>query len=117
MKIETIETSTLELPYTKPLITATNHFTVARGVLVKVVTDVGVEGYGYSDLFPRTGETPETARHVIDAVLKPKINGRSLKIWLGYEQTWIMCSPATREPKRLWNAPFMMRWHAASTSL
>src|SRR5918996_2260765 len=85
MKIEIIESTVLEMPYTKPLITATNHFTVARGLLVKVVTDGGVEGYGYSDLFPRTGETPETARHVIDAVLKPKINGRELedlaRIW------------------------------------
>jgi L-alanine-DL-glutamate epimerase-like enolase superfamily enzyme len=79
MKIETIKTTLLKMPYTKPLITATNHFTVASGVLVKVVTDGGVEGYGYSDLFPRTGETPETARHVIDAVLKPKVNGRELE--------------------------------------
>ena len=79
MKIEIIETTVLEMPYTKPLITATNHFTLARGLLVKVVTDGGVEGYGYSDLFPRTGETPETARHVIDAVLKPKVNGRELE--------------------------------------
>jgi L-alanine-DL-glutamate epimerase-like enolase superfamily enzyme len=79
MKIETVETTVLEMPYTKPLITATNHFTVARGLLVKVVTDGGAQGYGYSDLFPRTGETPETARHVIDAVLKPKINGRELE--------------------------------------
>jgi L-alanine-DL-glutamate epimerase-like enolase superfamily enzyme len=61
------------------LITASNHFTVARGVLVKVVTDAGVEGYGYSDLFPRTGETPETARHVVDTVLKPKVIGRELE--------------------------------------
>jgi L-alanine-DL-glutamate epimerase-like enolase superfamily enzyme len=79
MKIETIETTILEMPYTKPLITATNHFTVARGLLVKVVTNSGVPGYGYSDLFPRTGETAETARHVVDAVLKPIINGRELE--------------------------------------
>jgi L-alanine-DL-glutamate epimerase-like enolase superfamily enzyme len=79
MKIERIETSALEMPYTKPLVTATNHFTVARGLLVKVVTDAGIEGYGYSDLFPRTGETPATARHVIDNVLKPKIIGRELE--------------------------------------
>lgn len=79
MKIDRIETSALEMPYTKPLVTATNHFTVARGLLVKVVTDAGIEGYGYSDLFPRTGETPETARHVIDNVLKPKIIGRELE--------------------------------------
>ena len=58
MKIEKIETRKLEMPYTKPLVTATNNFTVARGLLVTVGTDGGVEGYGYSDLFPRAGETP-----------------------------------------------------------
>lgn len=79
MKIERIETRALEMPYTKPLVTATNNFTVARGLLVTVATEDGVEGYGYSDLFPRTGETPETAQHVIQTVLKPKIVGRSLQ--------------------------------------
>lgn len=79
MKIESIETTVLEMPYTKPLITATNHFTVARGLLVKVVTNDAIEGYGYSDLFPRTGETPQTANHVIDAVLKAKVIGRELE--------------------------------------
>ena len=39
MKISRIETRVLEMPYTKPLVTATNNFTVARGLLVKVVTD------------------------------------------------------------------------------
>ena len=79
MKIEQIETTVLEMSYKKPLVTATNNFTVARGLLVKVVTDDGVEGYGYSDLFPRTGETPETARHVIETILKPKVVGRELE--------------------------------------
>ena len=79
MKIETINTILLEMPYTKPLITATNNFTVARGVLVKVTTTDGVEGYGYSDLFPRTGETPETARHVIEDVLQSRVIGRELQ--------------------------------------
>ena len=58
MKIDQIETTKLEMPYTKPLVTATNNFTVARGLLVKVVSNGGAEGYGYADLFPRTGETP-----------------------------------------------------------
>ncbi len=73
MKIARIETTKLEMPYKKPLVTATNKFTVARGLLVKAMTDDGVEGYGYSDLFPRTGETPESAAHFIDMVLKPKV--------------------------------------------
>lgn len=79
MKIERIETRKLEMPYTKPLVTATNNFTVARGVLVTVGTNGGVEGYGYSDLFPRAGETPETAMHVIETVLKPKALGKELE--------------------------------------
>ena len=78
MKIAQIETTVLEMPYSKPLVTATNNFTVARGVLAKAITDSGIEGYGYADLFPRTGETPETARHAID-ILKPKVLGRELE--------------------------------------
>lgn len=79
MQIEKVETRTLEMPYTKPLVTATNNFTVARGVLVTVVTLHGVSGYGYADLFPRAGETPETARHVIDSILTPKVVGKELE--------------------------------------
>ena len=79
VKVEQIATTLLEMPYKKPLITATNKFAVARGVLVKATTDSGIEGYGYADLFPRTGETPETARHVIESVLKPKVVGRELE--------------------------------------
>jgi len=44
MKVAQIETTVLEMPYTKPLVTATNNFTVACGVLAKVVTDTGMEG-------------------------------------------------------------------------
>jgi L-alanine-DL-glutamate epimerase-like enolase superfamily enzyme len=79
MRIERVETKKLEMPYTKPLVTATNNFTVARGLLVTVGTSGGVEGYGYSDLFPRAGETPETAEHVIESVLKSKVIGKELE--------------------------------------
>ena len=79
MKIERVETKKLEMPYTKPLVTATNNFTVARGLLVTVRTNGGVEGYGYSDLFSRAGETPETAQHVIESVLKTKVIGKELE--------------------------------------
>ena len=79
MKIERVETKKLEMPYTKPLVTATNNFTVARGLLVTVGTLGGVEGYGYADLFPRAGETPETAAHVIESVLKAKVIGKELE--------------------------------------
>jgi len=79
MKIEKIALKKLEMPYTKPLVTATNNFTVARGLLVTVVTKVGVEGYGYADLFPRAGETVETAQHVIESVLMSKVIGNELE--------------------------------------
>jgi L-alanine-DL-glutamate epimerase-like enolase superfamily enzyme len=78
MKVAQVETSVLEMPYKTPLITATNKFVVARGLLAKVTTDEGIEGYGYADLFPRTGETPESARHLIETVLRPKVVGRDL---------------------------------------
>jgi L-alanine-DL-glutamate epimerase-like enolase superfamily enzyme len=55
-----------------------------------VVTDAGVEGYGYSDLFPRTGETPETARHTIEEILKPKVIGRDSKSWRASGPTLII---------------------------
>jgi L-alanine-DL-glutamate epimerase-like enolase superfamily enzyme len=79
MKIDKIETTVLEMPYKKPLVTATNNFTVARGLLVTVETHGGTDGYGYSDLFPRTGETPETAQHVIQSVLKSQVMGKELE--------------------------------------
>jgi L-Ala-D/L-Glu epimerase / N-acetyl-D-glutamate racemase len=79
MKIARIETQILEMPMVKPLVTATNNFVVARGLLVKAITADGVQGYGYADLFPRTGETTESARHAVEAVLAPKAVGRDLE--------------------------------------
>ena len=78
MKIEKIATRKLEMPYTKPLVTATNNFTVARGLLVTVGTNGGVEGYGYADLFPRAGETPETAQHVIEIGVESQGDGQGV---------------------------------------
>ena len=52
MKVAQIETTVLEMPYTKPLVTATNNFTVACGVLAKVVTDTGMEGLRLCRSFP-----------------------------------------------------------------
>ncbi len=78
MKIEQIEITPLELPYRKPLITAANRFVIAHGLLVKVVAGDGCEGFGYADFFPRTGESVESARQAIEAVIKPAILGREL---------------------------------------
>jgi L-alanine-DL-glutamate epimerase-like enolase superfamily enzyme len=79
MKIKQIEVTALDLPYKKALITAANRFVTAHGLLVKLVTDDGVEGYGYADFFPRTGESPETARYAIEVVFKPTVMGRELR--------------------------------------
>jgi L-alanine-DL-glutamate epimerase-like enolase superfamily enzyme len=79
LKIEQIEISSLELPYKKALITATNRFVTAQGLLVKVLLDDGLEGYGYADLFPRTGETLESARYAVEGVIKPTIIGQDLR--------------------------------------
>jgi len=81
LKIEQIEVTSLALPYKKPLITATNKFVTAHGLLVKVISGGGLEGYGYADLFPRTGETLESARHAIENIIKPTIVGRELREW------------------------------------
>ena len=57
MKITDVQIETLELPYKKPLITATNQFYSSNGFLVSVESEEGHTGYGYIDVFPRTGET------------------------------------------------------------
>lgn len=79
MKIERIEITSLELPYKKAFITATNRFVTAQGLLVKVALDGDLEGYGYADLFARTGETLESARSAIEGVIRPAIVGRDLR--------------------------------------
>ncbi len=79
MKIEHIDIFSLSLPFKKPLVTASNNFTVANGLVVKIVSDGGLEGYGYTDPFPRTGETSETVRSVIEKVIKPLLLGRDAR--------------------------------------
>jgi L-alanine-DL-glutamate epimerase-like enolase superfamily enzyme len=66
------------LPYGKPLVTATNRFVTAHGLLVKAVSEDGLQGYGYADFFPRTGESLESARFAIEEVIKPALAGRRL---------------------------------------
>lgn len=76
MKIERVENRILKLPYKKPLITSTNKFEVAQGLLLRIVSDQGMEGYGYVELFPRSGETLGSASYAMDEVLKPVLLGR-----------------------------------------
>jgi L-alanine-DL-glutamate epimerase-like enolase superfamily enzyme len=79
LKIEQVKIDWLELPYKKPLITATNKFITARGLLVTVIADEGAEGYGYADIFDRTGESLESARYAIERIIKPNILGGDLR--------------------------------------
>jgi L-Ala-D/L-Glu epimerase len=78
MKIAAIKARVLELPYRKPLITATNRFDKARGVLVEAVSEDGLAGFGYADLFPRTGETTGSALYAIENIIEPAVKGRDI---------------------------------------
>jgi len=78
LNIAAIDNHLLSLPYHKPLITAANRFVMAEGVLVEIRSEAGLSGYGYIDVFPRTGETPGSAQYAIDRVLKPALMGRDL---------------------------------------
>jgi hypothetical protein len=43
VKIDQIETTKLEMPYTKPLVTATNNFTVARAPISRFELSAAIE--------------------------------------------------------------------------
>ena len=75
MKIATIRTAPLRLPYRDPMKTASNYFAEATGLLVEIATDGGLKGYGYADLFPRVGETIDTAETLIRQTLAPGLLG------------------------------------------
>ena len=76
MKITDLQIETLELPYKKPLITATNQFYASNGYLVSVESEEGHTGYGYIDVFPRTGETVGSARYAIEEIMRPLLVGQ-----------------------------------------
>ena len=76
MKVTQIHTHPLRLPYVILMKTATNYFSVATGLLVEVMTDEGDRGYGYADLFTRTGESISTAQAMIGEVFGSGITGK-----------------------------------------
>ena len=76
MKVTEFRTHPLRLPYRNPMKTATNYFDTTAGLLVEAITDKGDRGYGYADLFPRTGESILTAQAMIHEVLAPGLMGR-----------------------------------------
>ena len=79
MKITDLRVETLELPYKKPLITATNQFYSSNGFLVSVESEDGHTGYGYIDVFPRTGETMGSARYAIEEIMQPLLVGQPIE--------------------------------------
>ena len=79
MKITDLQVETLELPYKKPLITATNQFYSSNGFLVSVESEAGLTGYGYIDVFPRTGETMGSARYAIEEIMRPLLVGQPIE--------------------------------------
>ncbi len=79
MKIADLRMETLELPYRKPLITATNKFHSSNGLLVSVESEGGHTGYGYVDAFPRTGETAGSVRHAIEEIMRPLLVGQPIE--------------------------------------
>lgn len=56
--------------------TASNYFAVATGLLVEIKTAEGICGYGYADLFPRTGETIATAKAMLEEIFVPALIDR-----------------------------------------
>ena len=78
MKIKSLDARSLDLPYKKPLITAANRFVTAEGFLIRVCSDDGMEGYGYTEVFPRTGETKDSVKYAVEQVIKPVILARDL---------------------------------------
>ncbi len=76
MKITQIRTHPLRLPYRNPMKTATNYFDVATGILVEMTTDEEHRGYGYADLFPRTGESISSAQALIAEIFAPGLTGK-----------------------------------------
>lgn len=78
MKITQIETYPVTIPV-KPerrMISALGQHTVSRYVLVRVLTDAGIEGAGEATVIPRwSGETVWGAQALIDRVLAPVLIG------------------------------------------
>jgi L-Ala-D/L-Glu epimerase len=78
MKITHIETYPVRIPV-KPerrMISALGQHTVSQYVLVRVLTDTGLEGVGEATVIPRwSGETVWGAQALIDRVLAPNLIG------------------------------------------
>lgn len=81
MKIASIETIPVRIPL-KPerrMISALGRHDVSRFLLVRVITDDGLEGWGEATVTPRwSGETCRGAQAIVDEVLAPAVIGCSI---------------------------------------
>ena len=78
MVIKEIEYFRLDMPLTVPYTIAYETVSQASNIILKLVTDTGLTGWGCAapDLAV-TGETPEDVMHSIDSVIKDMLKGRS----------------------------------------
>ena len=79
MKITAIETYPVRIPL-KPerrMKSSLGQHTVSPYLLVKVITDAGIEGVGEATVMPRwSGETVWSARALVEQILAPQLIGR-----------------------------------------
>lgn len=83
MKIERIETFRVAIPLIKPFKTALRTVTTAESVVIKIVCDNGIEGWGEAPpTVVITGDSLMSIESAIQHVFKPYLVGKSL---LNYE--------------------------------
>ncbi len=75
MKIAGFKTCPITFGCNVPLVTATQRFEKATGILVIATSENGARGFGYADVFPRTGETQVSVREAIEGILASQIIG------------------------------------------
>lgn len=79
MKVRSLSALSLVLPYRKALVTATNRFEAATGLLVRAEAEEGLVGWGYVELFPRSGESEASVRHALEELMAPIARGHELE--------------------------------------
>ena len=73
MKVVDIKTYTLKAPLQESFASSSMHFNHRNALLVKIITDEGIVGWGEAGQFG----PPELPQTVIDKVLKPLIIGKN----------------------------------------
>lgn len=78
MKIVSVKACPITFGCNVPLVTATQRFSKATGILVIATSESGARGFGYADVFPRTGETQVSVREAIEGILASQIIGHEI---------------------------------------